>query len=81
MPTAHMRPAKERKDAAADASDTAAKIDAFLLLRIRRDRGAPSPRARARRKPEKSNKKLDEQHIASLDALGFDWRLNITGAE
>ena len=38
-----MRPAEERKDAAAEASDTAAKIDAFLLLRIRRNRGAPSP--------------------------------------
>ena len=31
-----------------------------------------------RKNPEKSHKKLDEERIASLDALGFDWRLNST---
>ena len=35
----------------------------------------------ARANPDKSSVKLDEKRIASLDALGFDWRLNIARGE
>ena len=36
----------------------------------------------ARRDPGNVSKmKLNEEHIASLDALGFDWSLNITHEE
>ena len=35
----------------------------------------------ARANPEKPGIKLDEKRIASLDALGFDWRLNIGRGE
>ena len=35
----------------------------------------------ARKNPDKSNMRLDEKRIASLDALGFDWGLNIARVE